>query len=269
MFLIWISVFILGAIIGSFLNVVILRYNTGRSVNGRSGCLSCGYQLKWYDMVPIFSWLSLRGRCRKCSSKISIQYPLVEFGTAILFVVLFWSALPFLEYLNLILLYFIWNAIIFSILIVIFVYDIRHKIIPDSLSFTFALLALTQTLIIFPFGSELTIVNYLNLFAGPLLFLPFYLLWKVSSGRWIGLGDGKLALGIGWYLGFIYGLSAIIFSFYLGAICAITAMLIERLKPKIKNITMKTEVPFAPFLIIGIIVEFLIRIDLLGISLFF
>src|SRR3989344_4234135 len=87
--------FVFGAIIGSFLNVIILRYNTGLSqknsigFSGRSHCFSCGKNIKWYDLVPVLSFLFLKGRCRHCKSKISIQYPLVEFITGILFLATF------------------------------------------------------------------------------------------------------------------------------------------------------------------------------------
>ncbi|HMO78908.1 MAG TPA: prepilin peptidase [Candidatus Paceibacterota bacterium] len=262
-------VFILGTIIGSFLNVVILRYNTGRGIGGRSGCLSCGKKLEAIELIPIFSWIYQRGKCKKCGAKISIQYPLVEFFTGLLFVFLFYRTLPFLFDPKLVLLSFVWNSLIFAILIIIFVYDLRHKIIPDLFSYSFAILAFLQTVVMNPINSQYNTLNYLNLFSGIIMFLPFFLLWFVSGGKWIGLGDGKLALGIGWYLGFIGGISAIVMAFWIGAIFALLLMLIDRLKLTSKNITMKTEVPFGPFLIIGIIIEFFARIDVIGISLFF
>jgi prepilin signal peptidase PulO-like enzyme (type II secretory pathway) len=101
------------------------------------------------------------------------------------------------------------------------------------------------------------------------MFLPFFILWLVSAGKWIGLGDGKLALGIGWYLGFVNGISAIVLGFWIGAVYAVMMMLIERLNRDSKNITMKSEIPFAPFLILGIIVEFFLRVDVIGVGLFF
>src|SRR4051812_42460706 len=75
---------IFGLIIGSFLNVLILRHGE-RSLGGRSACMSCGRTLKWFDLIPVFSWLALLGRCRTCKKKISVQYPIVEATTAILF----------------------------------------------------------------------------------------------------------------------------------------------------------------------------------------
>lgn len=264
-----IYIFILGLLIGSFLNVVIIRYNTGRSVDGRSGCMQCGYKLQWFDLFPVFSWLFLRGRCRKCSSKISIQYPLVELGTAVLFLGIFLKFQPYAVepiFLNLI---FIWNTIIAAILMIIFAYDIKHKIIPNELSYTFAALAFLQTLYLFPVNQAIQLIDWLNLSSGILMFLPFWALWKYSDGKWIGLGDGKLALGIGWYLGFVHAVSAIVLAFWIGAIFSLIFLLVDKLKSGSENITMKTEIPFAPFLIIGLLIEFFWQLDVVGMGLFF
>lgn len=260
---------IFGSIIGSFLNVVILRYGTGQDLGGRSGCLSCGYQLKWYDMIPIFSWFYLKGSCRECHSKFSVQYPLVELSTALIFVAIFAKVISFgispLATFGV----FIWQAILFSILIVIFVYDLRHKIIPNKLVYTFSILALVQAIYLNIFQISFGSQAIWNLLAGPLFFLPFFLLWFISKGQWIGLGDGKLALGIGWFLGLIYGLSAIILAFWIGAIYAIFLMFIDRLFKASQNITMKTEIPFGPFLIIGILIQYFWQIDFIGLGFFF
>jgi len=234
--------------------------------------MNCGYQLKWYDLVPIFSWIFNLGKCRKCRSKISWQYPLVELGTGIIFVSLFLKYLDLFAYPLVFNIFFIFNALIFSILIVIFVYDIRHKIIPNELSYTFAFLALAQTIVLLFFfdrPENFQLVNYLDLFAGAIFFIPFWALWFFSRGKWIGLGDGKLALGIGWSLGFVYGVSALVLAFWIGAIFGVLFLLIDRLKSRKENITMKTEIPFAPFLILGFLIEFFWRIDVVGLNLFF
>src|SRR5574343_2050011 len=81
--------FVFGAIVGSFLNVVSLRFNTGVGLGGRSKCMSCGTGLTWKELVPIFSFLFQRGACKKCKSKISWQYPLVEFVAGVIFVLIF------------------------------------------------------------------------------------------------------------------------------------------------------------------------------------
>lgn len=260
---------ILGTIIGSFLNVVILRYGTGKSVGGRSGCMSCGHTLHGIDMVPILSWVALRGKCRKCRCKISAQYPLVELATGLVFAILFKYSLGYTTITSIASAVFVWNAIIFSILIVIFAYDWRHKIIPDGLVFTFIGMSLAQTLYNLPMNFWQQIVPILNLLAGPIFFLPFYLIWKVSDGRMIGYGDLKLMLGLGWFLGFVNGASAMFLAFWTGALYSVAIMLINRLKGLPKHITMKTEIPFGPFIILGIFIEFIWVFDFLSLRFFF
>ncbi|MCB9805851.1 prepilin peptidase [Candidatus Nomurabacteria bacterium] len=271
--------FILGLIVGSFLNVVIYRYNTGKTIGGRSGCMSCGKKLKAFELVPVFSYLFLRGKCSGCGARISSQYPLVELASGLLFLALatkvFDSNPTFSPeqaslYGASILhsTFYILFATIFSILVVIFVYDIKHKIIPDGLVFAFAILALIYQLLNLDY-SNINLSFWLNIFSGIIFFIPFAALWLFSQGRWIGLGDGKLVLGIGWMLGFVHGLSAIILSFWLGAIVSIAIMLTFQLKGRGQNITMKTEIPFAPFLIIGFLIVFFYPIDVFNLSLLF
>jgi leader peptidase (prepilin peptidase)/N-methyltransferase len=258
------SYFIFGTIIGSFLNVIILRYNTGQSMRGRSGCFSCGKKLSWYELVPVFSFIFQLGRCGVCKSKISWQYPLVELFTGAIFLGIFlkFSNLLFISPKQLVLMS-IYFMVIFSILIVILVYDLRHKIIPDDLVYTFATISLGS--MFFDFTTfQLSIPTILPVFAGPILFLPFFFLWFVSGGRWIGLGDGKLALGIGWFLGLSLGASAILFSFWIGAIVGIALMIFFSLNSYSKRITMKSEIPFGPFLIFGLFIAFFFDLNIIN-----
>jgi len=260
--------FLFGLIIGSFLNVVIYRYNTGHTVGGRSKCLSCGKTLRWFELIPLFSYIFQKGRCRKCESHISNQYPLVELGTGILFAALYLNIKDLAFYdPNMFVVKMILEMIIASLLVIIFVYDIRHKIIPNGIVYTFSAISLIYLFLNNPVSAYTSSIFILDVLAGPILFLPFYILWRVSEGKWIGLGDGKLALGMGWFLGFVLGLSAIIISFWLGAIVGVGILLIARLNKGGKHITMKTEVPFAPFLIIGTFLAFFFSLDVLSIGL--
>src|ERR1035437_5579006 len=117
--------FVFGLIIGSFLNVVILRLNTKRSLGGRSACMSCMNKLSWYELIPVFSFLGLKGRCRNCKTKISIQYPLVELVTGLIFASLFLK-FQYVFFLNTLMFSFIYAyyAVMFSLLIVIATYDL-------------------------------------------------------------------------------------------------------------------------------------------------
>lgn len=277
-----IAFFIFGSIIGSFLNVVLYRINTGRSLGGRSKCFSCRRTLSAFDLVPIISWLFLRGRCRTCKSKISAQYILVEIFTGILFAFVYLKnafmieSAPFLFSISTVI-----SILIMSILVLMTVYDFRHKIIPNEFSYTFAVIAFAQMFLNFNFesssvyfGIPWSVDGLMMLLAGPIVAFPFYFLWIVSEGKWMGLGDAKLALGIGWLLGIKYGFSAIVFAFWIGAIVSLLAMgtfalmnYIDRRKngglSQLNSIKFKSEIPFAPFLIIGILIVFFLNISAL------
>jgi len=264
--LIFIFVFLLGTIIGSFLNVVIFRFNTGRTiVKGRSMCMNCSKHLRWYELIPVFSFLIQKGKCRNCASRISHQYPLVEIITGLVFALIVFKFLPVLYFsYGLYILYVTLFVFIFSLLIVISVYDLRHKIIPNKLVFIFIIISFLSIFINpYLFGSIFTLPTLATLISGPLLSLPFVLLWYFSKGRLMGLGDGKLFLGVGWLLGLSQGIFAIILSFCLGAVISLIVMFLSKnlSDGKAGKINMKTEIPFAPFIIISTLVTFLFNFD--------
>ncbi len=295
--LILFTIFLLGTIIGSFLNVIIYRINTNLSISrGRSKCFSCNRHLEAKDLVPLFSFLAFKGRCRTCKSKISWQYPLVEFTTGIMFVLITYfyfftdsffignnifnkglilQAFTQLSYIKYI--FYVFDLVLVSIFTCIFVYDFKHKIIPDKLVYTGAFIMFVKIIIsIFIFNAGM-ITNVFALLAGPLLAFPFALLWLVSGGRWMGLGDAKLALIFGWGLGLGFGFSAIIYSFWLGAVIIIGLILLREaleafstknnplglkinflhnkkmqyFKNKLPSYRLRSEIPFGPFMIIA------------------
>jgi len=262
---------LLGVIIGSFLNVVILRFNTGKGSGGRSMCLSCTKQLTWTELLPVVSFFALGRRCRECKSKLSWQYPLVELTTAALFLVIFYIQLPLL-YAGSILFFCVTTGlllVIWSMFVVVFVYDLYHKIIPNQLAYSLAVFAFVYRMILIPYETWMTTPVLLDICAGFIFFIPFWFLWRISHGAWIGLGDGKLALSIGWLLGFVTGASAIILAFWIGAVVGIGLLLISKLNKSFANITMKAEIPFAPFLIIGTLLGFIAPMDFFGFDLLF
>ncbi len=253
-----IFIFILGLIIGSFLNVVIYRYNTGFTLNGRSQCLACGNTLRWYELVPLFSYLFQLGRCRHCGSGISLQYPLVELATGLLFWGIWLQHLPPLQTILV--------AVIWSLLVVIAVYDLRHTIIPDGLvagfaAATLALLALRA----WPVGGgEFNwpiVVD--GVIAAAALASFFWFLWFVSQGRWMGFGDAKLAIGVGLLLGLWPGVTAIVLAFWIGAAVGLGLIAFTRLSHHFKFVTMKSEIPFAPFIILGTLLVFFFHLHVL------
>ncbi|MEK9182224.1 MAG: prepilin peptidase [Patescibacteria group bacterium] len=270
-FLILFIVFTLGAIIGSFLNVVILRYNTGESIaSGKSACFSCARSLSWHEMFPVLSFFALRGRCGGCKSKISWQYPMVEFFTGLLFlgVCLKFNLLGSEVFKHLSFAFFashFYYFAVFSILIVITVYDFKHKIIPDLFVFSFAFISLIW-LVAGKATSDVASPANWDLLAGPILALPFLLMWLLSGGRWMGLGDAKLALGMGWFLGLVSGVSAVILGFWIGAAISLILLLLQKLNLTGKNLTIKSEIPFAPFLILGLLAVFFFGFDVIGLA---
>ncbi len=276
-FLIIFFVFVFGTIVGSFLNVVILRYNTGMKFFGkiigpkeRSMCFSCGKKLSWYELLPVLSFCFLRGKCAGCKSKISWQYPLVEIATGLLFVGI--------VYLNFSIVLSVLYAVIWSLLIVITVYDMRHKIIPDGLAYAFAAFAFLATLCVGFFqptaGKATAEIGSLLLDHGlaALLFFSFFGgLWWVSGGRWLGFGDAKLAIGVGLLLGLARGLTALTLAFWIGAAVSIVLLVFQAVYQKVVQVgslrrlpmalTMKSEIPFAPFIILGTLIAFFWNAD--------
>ncbi|OGG42083.1 hypothetical protein A2837_00005 [Candidatus Kaiserbacteria bacterium RIFCSPHIGHO2_01_FULL_46_22] len=250
-----------GLIIGSFLNVVIYRLHTGRSLNDRSHCLSCGHTLSWYELFPVFSYLVLRGRCRSCHSFIPYRYALVEMLTAAAFLAAYlnFRGLTFL----------ILDCVLLSVLIVVLVYDFYHKIILDELSIIIAALALlivgVETWLV---GDHISFL--LSIFAGGIATLLLFTLWYFSQGRAIGLGDAKISFGLGMLVGLTGLFSFIVLAFWLGAVFGLILILLStrRLRQltlgKMRRVSMKSEVPFAPFLIVSFILVYLFEIDILA-----
>ena len=249
--------FVFGIVIGSFLNVVIFRFNTSRTFGGHSGCMACQKKLNWYELFPIFSYLALGGRCKGCKTKISIQYPMVELISGLFFVGLFlkFQNLFFLNTLSFSITY-AYYATIFSLLLVIAVYDLKHKIIPDTLSLILGVLAFLGLFFFNSFGFYPHFPVLIELLSGVFISLPFALMWLISKGTWMGLGDAKIAISLGWVLGISMALSGIVIAFWVGALVGIFLMIFS------KKYGMKSEIPFAPFLVLSSIFAFLLTLHL-------
>lgn len=253
--MIYIIVFILGAAVGSFVNVAALRHNTGLSfLKGSSMCLSCARLLSWRELIPIVSYIKLKGRCPTCHARFSIQYLLVEVFSGILVVLLYLKLRTFnLELLVLFL--------IFEFLLLIFLYDLRHKIIPDS----FVLIFIGLSFIYSYFVLHTSLLDILV--PAVLIPLPFFLIWLLSKGRLMGLGDAKLMAGMGILLGLSKGISAVFLSFWLGGIYVFILYLSNKVfNRSYNNINWKSELPFAPFLVLGTGIGFFFGINLLNIN---
>jgi len=171
-----------------------------------------------------------------------MQYPLVELAAALL------SLCAYLMFPTS-LAYAYW-FVVWMVLLFVAVYDIRHQIIPWSCSGLLAFLALVGMY------TGMIPLEWGSLIAGPVLALPLFLFFALSRGRWMGLGDSALELSLGWLLGLTLGLTAFVFAFWIGAVVGIAVVSMRR------GVTMRSEVPFAPFLILGALVAFVTHVDL-------
>lgn len=216
-------------------------------LDDRSICLKCGYGLKWYDLIPIISWLLLLGKCRKCKGTIGYMEPLIELGVALFFVLsfMFW---PYhltntLDVLRLI----IWMMSGVG-LAILFVYDMKWSILPDKVNYIVVGLGLIYSAIVISTSGDV-VGSLASVFGSVVILSGIYLfLYIVSRGMWIGFGDVKLGLGLGllladWRLAFI----ALFAANLVGSLIVIPPMLMGKLK---RN----SHVPFGPLLIIGFVI---------------
>ncbi len=277
-----IFIFLFGAAIGSFLNVVILRLHSGRTLGGRSQCPHCHHTLATLDLIPILSYLLLSGKCRYCGHKLSIQYPLVELTAAILFTIAFlsWGQAAFgcqtlipqcLTPVNLSSLIF--NLFLVSVLIVISVYDLKWGLVPDKIILPASVIAFGYQLLTFVIASvtkqsnlssrglldersqgflssfEMTLLP--NLFTAFGIGLFFFLIILFTKGKGMGGGDFKLSIFIGLALGWPLALVAVFLGFLTGALGAVMLILLGKK-------SFKQTVPFGPFLALGSLLAILV-----------
>jgi leader peptidase (prepilin peptidase) / N-methyltransferase len=233
-------VFVLGVTIGSFLNCLIYRLSVNEKPKGRSYCPKCKHQLSHKDLIPVLSYFFLLGKCRYCKRKISLEYPLIEILTGTLFLSAFLFAGISVE--------FFYLLIVVFFLILIFVYDLKHYIIPD-----FATFSLIGASLVYLLYSSLFDNNCSDLYYGALsalfVFLFFFALFYFTKGKGMGFGDVKFVIFMGLFLGFPKILVGLFLSFFFGAIIGIGMILMKKKK-------MKSQLPFAPFLIIGSLIAY-------------
>jgi leader peptidase (prepilin peptidase) / N-methyltransferase len=223
-----------GLCIGSFLNVVIYRLPLGKSVvSPPSRCRDCGYLLRWFDNIPVVSWVLLRGRCRKCGVGVSWQYPLVELITAALCVLVVWLTPPGPLMVS--------RLILVCILVVLFGIDLEHQILPNVITLPGIAVGLLFSLIAPP--------GWLDALLGALLgaavlygIAGAYYLWRREEG--MGMGDVKMLAMIGAFLGWKAVLVTLVLSSFSGALIGILLMAGQRGN-------MKFALPFGTFLAIG------------------
>jgi leader peptidase (prepilin peptidase)/N-methyltransferase len=243
--------FIIGTIIGSFLNVVIYRIPEDKSIiyPPNSFCPKCGHKLSPLDLIPVLSWVFLRGRCRYCKAPISIQYPLVEVLTGTLFVLVFSVYGISIKTIT--------SLILVSVLIAVSFIDIKYKEIPTEITVTGFILVLAAY--IFSFITKImTIQELLDYLYGFLLAAVVMFIFALPG--WMGGGDFKLSAFIGFVLGFKLTIVFLFFSFVIGGLVSMAQMIFAKK-------FVEKYVPFAPYLALGSITALLFGHQIINIYL--
>ncbi len=241
---------VIGLALGSFINAFVWRLHEKKNfVSERSICTNCKHLLVVKDLVPVISWLTLKGKCRYCSKKIHWQYPLVEAATALLFVASFllWPQ----EFDAQGVMNFSFWLFYLVMLIALFIYDLKWMLLPNKITYVLLIVALVQVAInglVFDKSIDTFVDAGLGFAIGGGI---FYLLFLASGGKWIGGGDVKLGAFFGLLLGPWGAFITIFVASLIGSVVSLTLMGLKILKRK-------QPVPFGPFLITGIIVTALI-----------
>ena len=245
-FFVSILVFFIGICLGSFANVCIYRLPKNKQIiTGRSFCPKCKKIIKWFDNIPLISFLLLNGKCRKCHKPISLKYFIIELITGIGFLLIY---LNFNNYPTIIFL-----SVLFLIYLIIFFIDLKHFIIPDGLNFGIMALAIFKnflpnfnTSFIHDINQSIIggIVGYLS------IWIIIYLYRVIKKIEGMGLGDAKLMTGIG----LLFGWQAIPFVLFISAVLGLvfaTPFLINKKK------NLRSKIPFGPFIITACFIYFL------------
>ncbi len=236
--------FIFGTLFGSFFNVLISRLPQNKPISSPpSACPACSHSLAWYENIPVFSYIFLKGKCKQCTLPISLQYPLVELSTGILSLVLYVTYFESLDFVSshwtiLVTSLSEWVALI--LIIPVAMIDIKFRIIPDKINY---FLIVTAVVISFLPGGTTPLEMVIGSLAGPLLFIVGFIGTAIFKRAAIGFGDIKMITWIGAF----WGLATAINSLFFGAIIGLLWGVITILTGK-KSVV----IPFGPSLYIGL-----------------
>ncbi len=235
--------FLYGAAIGSFVQVVVARLNVAPIIRSRSKCLSCGEALRILDLIPIFSYLFLKGRCKYCKIPYGIETLATEIGFGVVFILVYHfmlaSAAPAVAVW-----WLIYYTLVFVSLGVIALYDYKHSYVP------IIFLGLFSFLSIIMLGIRYMHDGGNSVLLGPLVVaLPFLLIWLVTKGRALGFGDVLLYLAVGAFFGIEQGLAVLLISIWLGAAVGVIVYLQRR-----KKHNTNTAIPFVPFIVAAFLI---------------
>ena len=239
---------LLGLCFGSFVNAAVWRIKHKKDlVRARSQCTHCRHTLAWYDLIPVVSWIILRGKCRNCKKPISVQYPLVEIAVALLFVAsyLFWpfALIGLTEWV----IFGLW-LVSCVILAILFIYDFKWLILPNSLTYPLIVVGIISAVLRLITAQDFSTVAFNVGFSVLALAGTYLLIFIWSRGKWIGFGDVKLCLALGLLLAnWQLALMCLFLANLLGCVMVVPGMATHKLKRT-------SHIPFGPFLILGFII---------------
>ena len=285
--------FIIGIAAGSFVNVAVLRFGFFERPNPRSECPHCNAPILWYDLVPVFSYFALSGRCRSCGSALTSQYPLVELTVGTLFALSYVFFPP--SFIPLSLLAFFALLVFWAAYVAIVAYDIRHTLIPLSFVAVLSVAAIVARV-----ADSLITASFaplIDAFFGALLLGGFFFaIFVVTRGKGMGIGDSYVGMGTGLLLGLEKGIDAAALGMWIGAAVSLLLLFSSDLRSQWKNVrvtteqasgikrfvshlfpserwrhgakplTMKTELPFAPWLFLGTVLALFTDWSALGVA---
>ena len=239
-------VFLIGITLGSFANVCIYRLPKNKNiVQGRSFCPKCKKTIRWFDNLPLISFLLLNGKCRKCHKPISLGYFIVELITGLGFLLIYLNANNYYA--------IIFLSVLFILYIIIFFIDLKHFIIPDSLNFSIIILAIFKNFLPNFNTSFIHDINQsiIGGMAGYFsIWIIIYLYRVIKKVEGMGLGDAKLMAGIG----LLFGWQSVPFVLFASAVLGLISVIPSLINKK-KNL--RSEIPFGPFIITACFIYFI------------
>lgn len=227
----WPLIFLLGAAVGSFLNVVVLRSKQERDwIKTRSACPHCGATLAWWEMLPVVSFTIQRGRCRHCRKRLSLQYLIAEIVTGLGFLGV-WFTFGFTPTELLV------GWVVVAAMVLIGLYDGRWQLIPDPYTYLLAISGLA--------AAWLASIAWPDIIIGGLVGAAFFAIqFQLSQGRWVGSGDILLGAALGMLLGWKLLAVALMLAYFLGAVVAVWKLATRRA-------TRTSAMAFGPYLVLG------------------
>lgn len=232
---------ILGLCVGSFLNVCIYRLPRGQSImSPPSRCPQCGRTLRWFDNIPVVSWLALRGRCGQCGARISMQYPVIEIVTALVWLLIAWMTPPGWLLAS--------RLVLGTALIVLFMIDLEHQLLPNAITLPGIVIGFAFSFVTSP-GPVASLIGILV--GGGILYAIAAGYYWLRKEEGMGMGDVKMLAMVGAFLGWRAVLLTLVMSSFAGAVLGVIIMAWQRGD-------MRYALPFGTFLAIGTLVAMLV-----------